>query len=217
MNQSFFPLYKKSDPGNYRIALDKGKKALAATDPVKAAANSGCIFDPATSQFSLDCLGHKFTISHPGGEVYLAGTDLEPHFIFQIMMVNYLARADGTPLSYNYIPYRQLEGGHVFFDAFKKTAIDPLAEAFGADPGLLLKAGLPFGAVPYARGSGQGILLYVFPRLPVLFLVWPGDSEFAAGANILFDETANHYLHTEDLAAMDVVTRLLVKTAHVKK
>lgn len=213
MNKVFFPVYEKSEPGNYRIALARGREALAATDPQKAAVNSGSSFDPVKKQFTLTSLGHEFLISHPGGEVRLAGTSLEPHFIFQIMMVNYLSRADGTPLSYNYIPYRQLEGGNVFFNAFKKTAIDPLAGYFGDNPALLLKAGRPFGAVPYSRGSGEGILLYVFPRLPVLFMVWPRDSEFPAGANILFDDTANHYMHTEDLAAMDVVARLLIKTA----
>ena len=205
------PLTQFSDPKNYQIALTLSRENLAAKSPQKMAANSGCPFFPTSSTFTVVCLDHPFTVSYPHGVVKYKDTDLEPYFVLQIVILNYLARADGTPLSYQYIPYRDLEGGNAFYGAFRKTAIEPLGEAFGHKPDLLCEAALPFGGVRHAQGSGLGVMLYLLPRVPLLYKVWPGDEEFCAQANILFDSTANHYLHTEDLAACDVVTRLLIR------
>jgi hypothetical protein len=211
LHKPFIPLKAYSDPGNYRIALDVSRETLAAADPALMSARSGCPFDDGISAFTVTCLDHDFLVSYPGGRVRYAGSNLEPYFSLQIIMINYLARADGTPLSYKYITYRELEGGRVFYDAFFRTAIKPLAEAFGRNPELLPAAAAPFGGAPYRRGTGTGALLFFLPRVPLLFQVWPGDEEFPPGAGILFDATANHYLHTEDLAATDIVTRLLLK------
>ena len=211
MQKPVLPLEQNWDPRNYRIALEAAKRNFAACRPRQMSQNSGCPFDAATSSFLVTCLDHSFSVSYPDGMVRYIGTELQPYFALQLIMVNHLVRADGTPLSYGYISYRELDGGNVYYDAFHKTAVQPLKTAFGSNPErLLLAAGL-LGGLTYNQGSGISVLLYFLPRLPVIIRIWPGDEEFPPGATILFDATANHYLHTEDLAAMDIVTRLLVK------
>lgn len=211
MQKSFIPLSSFSNPKNYRIALNVSRETLAGKDPREMAQYSGCPFNDHTKQFSVNLLNHPFTISFPEGKVQFQGTALEPYFVLQIVMLNYLARADGTPLTYEYVPYRALDGGMVFADTFYKTAVQPLVHVFGTAPENLYHAAAPFGGVPYPQGAGTNVMLYLFPRFPLLYKVWPGDNEFPAQANILFDSSANHYLHTEDVAACDVVTRLLTK------
>ncbi|MDW7650817.1 MAG: DUF3786 domain-containing protein [Bacillota bacterium] len=217
MRNPAFPLKSFSDPKNYRLALSVSRKNLAAKDPEEMAAKSGCPYIQPTASFTVVCLDHPFTVTYPEGVVKYRDTDLEPYFVLQIVMLNYLSRADGTPLTYEYIPYRNLEGGNAYFGAFQKTAIAPLAETFGKDPHKLLEAAKPFGGIPYTPGSGTGVVLYLLPRVPLLYKVWPGDDEFAAQANILFDSGLNHYLHTEDAAACDVVTRMLTGRAQDKQ
>ena len=211
MHTSLIPLKPYYRPGNYRIALALARQNLACGDPAVMALNSGCTYSADTSSFQVLCLGHSFSVSFPEGMVRHNDTNMEPPIAIQLVMINYLSRADGTPLSYEYISYRGLDGGNVFYDAFYKTAIEPLARAFGSNPASLLAAGALFGGTPVQKGTGTGILLFFLPRVLLLCQVWPGDDEFPASANILFDSTANHYLHTEDLAAMDVVARLLIK------
>lgn len=210
VSKTAIPLFRFSDPKNYRLALDQARRNLAAGEPEQMAAQSGCPFDPVLSVFYVTLLDHPFTVSFPAGSVKYQDTDLEPYFVLQIIMINYLSRADGTPLSYNFVPYRSLDGGAVYADAFFKTAVWPLTQAFGSCPELLVLAAAPYGGIPYPQGTGTGVLLYLLPRVPLLYKIWPGEEEFPAQANILFDATANHYLHTEDLAACDVVTRLMV-------
>lgn len=175
------------------------------------APKSGCLFDEYTSAFNVTCLDHPFTVSYPEGIVKFRNTDLEPTFALQIIMINYLSRADNTPLTYQYVPYRDMAGGNTYYGAFEKTAIRPIAQAFGHHPEKLIDAAAPFGGIPYTSRSGIAVMLYLLPRVPLLYKVWPGDDEFPAQANILLDSSTNHYLHTEDVAACDIVTRLLIK------
>lgn len=210
MKKPAIPLTPFSNPKNYKIALNTSKENLAAKDPEEMAKKSGCPYDAAAQSFTVTCLGHPFTLAYPQGTVKYRGTDLEPYFVLQIIMLNYLSRADGTPLTYCFVPYRNLEYGSAYYDAFVKTSIKPLSAAFGSNPGLLLTAAEPFGGLPHS-GSGTGVILYLLPKVPVLFKVWPGDDEFPPQANILFDSSVNHYLHTEDLAACDVVVRFLIR------
>lgn len=211
MKLPVIPLSPYSDPKNYHIAMSVSRKNLAAKDPEAMAALSGCPYSFPTSSFTLICLDHPFTVTYPAGIVKYQGSDLEPYFVLQIVMLNYLSRADGTPLSYEYIPYRNLQGGNAFYAAFHKTAIVPLVAAFGQEPEMLIKASGPFGGMPYLQNTGAGAILYLLPRVPLIYRVWPGDDEFPPQANILFDSSINHYLHTEDVAACDVVTRFLIK------
>ncbi|MBS3946958.1 MAG: DUF3786 domain-containing protein [Dethiobacter sp.] len=212
MSRSAIPLFPFSDPQNYRPTLDQARRELAAGDPQEKAAHSGCHFEPARPAFFVTMLNHPFTVSYPNGEIKYLDSNLEPHFSCQILMLHYLSRADGTPLSHRYIPYRQLAGGGSYDRAFQKRAVQPLAEMFGACPEEMLPAAAaPLGGLPYGQGNVTGMLLYLFPRVPLLYLVWPGDEEFPARSSILFDATANHYLHTEDLAVCEFITDLLGK------
>jgi len=59
---------------------------------------------------------------------------------------------------------------------------------------------------------GLQATLFLLPRFPVTVQLWPGDEEMAGSANVLFDASATHYLHIEDIvAAGDQVARFLVR------
>ena len=211
MTTSAIPLYSYSDPKNYSHVLEMARQELACGSPEDKATRSGCLFDSNLLAFVVTMLNHQFTVSYPKGQIKYSGNDLEPHFVFQLIMLHYLSRADGTPLSHTFIPYRQLAGGGSYERAFLKRAVQPLAQVFGNCPEMLPRAAAPLGGLPYHKKGVSGTLLYLFPRVPLLYRIWAGDEELPAGANILFDSTANHYLHTEDLAAAQNVTELLVK------
>lgn len=215
MVKSAIPLFEYFKPQNYKHALQVARKKLAAGTPAEMARNSGCL-DYDGNFFTITCLNHIFRVSYPTGLVTYENTHLQPSFALQLMMLNNLSRADGTPLTYNFIAYRHLEGGSAFYDAFYKTAITPISSHFGREPALLTEAAKAFGGIPFAQSTGTAVLLYLLPRVPLLFQLWPGDEEISAQANILFDHTANHYLHTEDLAASDYVSRLLIEQSRKK-
>ena len=53
--------------------------------------------------------------------------------------------------------------------------------------------------------------------IPLTYVVW-GAEDFPASASLLFDETASHYLPTEDLAVLGEVTSIrLMETRRLGK
>jgi hypothetical protein len=123
-----------------------------------------------------------------------------------VLGLHYLLGCGQAVPSGRKVPFTQASGGELYFSAFKNRSIDRLAELFGPDPSLLFKAGSMIGGESAHIGSGS-VLVHVFPKVPVTAIVWQGDEEIPASANILFDEVALSILPTEDLA---VVGSLLV-------
>jgi hypothetical protein len=98
----------------------------------------------------------------------------------------------------------------VFYNAFRSIAINHIAETFGED----LEAFSTQAAKLGGRNVQHGEIAFefkIFPRVPVTYILWGGDDEIPASANILFDESASEQLHTEDLAEVgEVITHHLI-------
>ena len=59
-----------------------------------------------------------------------------------------------------------------------------------------------------------GYAYQVLPRLKLAVVMWSGDDEFPAQAQVLFQETAPHYLITDGLAIIgSLLIGQIVKTA----
>ncbi len=95
---------------------------------------------------------------------------------------------------------REFEGGALYYPVFKSRAIDVIVKTFGAAPDLLRRAGEALRAEPVKMGD-VGFRVHFFPKLPIVVVLWLGDEEVSASANILFDESAGKILPTEDLSA----------------
>lgn len=207
----YLPAYEKSDPKNYILALKESRRGFSKKDPLMMAQNSGGIY--IEGKIHVKVLGHDICIIHPQGLVkFSQNTDLEPHYILQIIIINYLSRAGGNPLTYEFIPYRDFPGGGAFYAAFYQSVIQPLAHVFREKPERLQGLAFNLGGEVIETASSTQILFWLLPRVPLKYIIWPGDEEISAQANVLFDSSAAGYLHTEDLAGAGAyLTELLVE------
>jgi hypothetical protein len=126
-----------------------------------------------------------------------------------ILVTHYLLGCSAATPTGRLISFMEAPGGSSYYDAFKKRSIDRLVSLFGGKPEVLAETGLRLGARMVERGSAS-ISISVLPKLPVTIILWAGDDEVPASANLLFDETAPSILPTEDLAvaAGMVISRL---------
>jgi len=116
-----------------------------------------------------------------------------------------------APLTNRFVSFRELDGGALYYPAFKARAITPLLKTFGTEPELLRKVADSLGAEPLSIGQ-VSFRLDFFEKVPVAVVLWLGDAEVPASASILFDASANRMLPTEDLTVIGGVTsRTLVK------
>ncbi len=122
-------------------------------------------------------------------------------FAERILILHYLAKASGVPLSGRMVGFDQLAGGRFYGSAFRKRTEQPLASLFSKDPGRLVPTASLLGGTQGAHGSASAQLT-PFPRVPMTLIVWAGDEELPSNAKVLFDDTAEEYLTTEDIAVL---------------
>lgn len=165
------------------------------------AENSNCPYDPERGEFDVISLGLSLGVGYPQGTVCFRETDLLPNWEWRLLVLNYLGRSDGVPVAHRLVSYRQLEHGQLFFPAFVKFGIEALATRLARndiDADRIREACLALGA-KMTEASGVMAEFPLLPRFPVTVQIWPGDEEMAGSANILFDASATHYLHIEDI------------------
>jgi len=117
----------------------------------------------------------------------------------QVLILHYMMGAGDSKLTGNWIAYREIPGASFYFSAFVKRAIDPLKKVFGQNISGLVKAAKSIKGVAIETGDA-GFEFYVFPKVPLRLILWEGDDEFPAEANILFDEVVGQILSPEDAA-----------------
>jgi hypothetical protein len=189
----------------YMTALDLAWSKLTDSNIQALSADAGASFH--NSEISLPTFNQVITIDITTKSMRIGSEELA---IFdKILALHYLLGCDRSKPTGNLISFAQAPGGEVYYSAFKKRSIDRLAEMFGDDPESLLKAGSLLGGESLEMATAA-VQLFVYPMLPVVVLIWQGDDEVAAAANLLFDESAARILATEDLAVVgsSVVTRL---------
>ncbi len=134
----------------------------------------------------------------------------QPNNHIQILILHYLLGAGNAPLANRPATYREFEGGALYYSAFKARTIDPLVKEFGQDPEILREAGAALHAESVKSGS-VAFKVDFFPKIPVTIVMWMGDEEVPASANILFDANAGKIMPAEDLSVLggELVSRII--------
>lgn len=196
---------------NWDVTLDIARRRLGETEPQNAASRAAVGYDAAGREFTVPFLNREHRVRYPSGEVYLpvpdgdtaqsAGAQSEAPIANKILILHYLACAEGVPLHHRWISFKEIPGGQIYINPFYNRAIRPLIRMFGKDPQGLIEAGKALGGRKGDMGDAS-IVIPVFPMVPVAYVVWEGDEEFEPSGNILFDESAPSYLPLEDYAVI---------------
>lgn len=117
----------------------------------------------------------------------------------QILILHYLLSAGIPPSTGQWISYREIPGASFYFNAFVKRAIDPLKKVFGQNVRSLSKSAGRLKGKPIKPGD-VGFEFEILPYVPLQVILYAGDEEFGAEANILFDKNIGRILSPEDIA-----------------
>ncbi len=142
-----------------------------------------------------------------------AAPDKEIPLQEQVLILHYLQGALKGQILGRWVAYREIPGAGFYFSVFAKRAIDPLKKVFGQRlDGFHAAAAALQGRAVAAGDAGYEFTL--FPKAPLQLILYLGDEEFPAEANILFDAGIKELLSPEDAAwlASLLVYRLLAKS-----
>jgi hypothetical protein len=183
---------------DFQQARDLAAATLAAEDIQDIAQRSGFNTE-GTASLRIPFLGRTYGITcprfefedrdNPGAQIPLQE---------QVLILHYL-QGCRPRLAGRWVAYREIPGAGFYFGAFVKRAVNPLKKVFGQNVAAFQQAAAKLDAAPIETGSA-GFRLDVLPYAPLQMIVWEGDDEFPAEANILFDAAVGEYLSPEDAA-----------------
>jgi hypothetical protein len=174
---------------SYEAAMTKAWKDLANLNP-----DNGLSVNFFSSKFSVDSKARKI----------LSGSENSPPKDFTaILLLHYLIRKlKGLPgLENQWISFKELEAGEIYYPAFRKRSIEPLLKKYGANPQALFAAGERLSGRS-VKQADAAIVVEAFEGVPILIELWKGDEEFKAEANLLFDRSISGIFCTEDIAVL---------------
>lgn len=198
--------------GAYHLAFAQSRARLQAMEPRQIALNSGCSFDSKRSVFELNSFGTIFQITYPAGEITCREQkDWSPGIWWGLILLNYLSSSRPLPLQGEWLSYRDLPQGNIFFPALKRDVLEKLAQFLQLHWTKIQQAGGCPGFQAIPGRADLTLAAWFAPRLPVQVLFWEGDEEVPPAVQILFDATAAEQMHVEDLAALCYVIKDLME------
>jgi hypothetical protein len=124
--------------------------------------------------------------------------------VLNVLLAHYAA-AEPAERTGKLVKFRDLRGGHSYEESFIKSVTQTVATVFGEIPEALIAAAKLLNGVALTYGDASVEIPVL--EIPIVYILWRSD-EFAASATALFDESASHYLPTEDLAVLAELTTI---------
>jgi hypothetical protein len=135
--------------------------------------------------------------------------DLTREFI--LMLLFYLLHCKNIPLARKWISEKDLPGGEAFFRGPHALSVDLIEKKYGENPEGFIEAGKLLGGTPVRFGD-KSVALDVFPRIPIIYILWAGDEEFPPRAGVLFDASIGSHFTLDMIWIMvNEVSRRLVE------
>lgn len=174
----------------------------------EVAVRAGVEYHEHTGSFVLPVFGRPYRAATDECSI----TKMEDHHVhaedlthFGLLVPLYLASCAQAEPTGRLVAPESLPQGRAFFTGRHQLPTEVIAHHFGSSPDRFVETGQRIGGVPAAHGDAA-IAIPAFPRVPVILVLWLGDLEFPARAQILLDETAPLHLPLDALWATLVMT-----------
>ena len=184
-------------------------KQLEALDPWEVAERAGVEYWDEEDVFVLQVFDEPYIVNVAEREI----REIGPHHHFHshesthfgLLVPLYLVSCAEAEPSGTLVAPQSLPHGAAFFRGPHELPLEVIAHHFGSNPGHLLEAGRELGGRPDDHGDAA-VTLHTFPRLPVTIILWVGDLEFPARAQLLLDETAPRHFQLDAIWAALLMT-----------
>lgn len=188
--QNRMPEYAKNNLED--IPFAQYMKHYQKMNPLEASMRAGVPFDADTRCFRLHMLEREYLVSHPDLTITRVTEDgqyraLESDKSAQILAMRFLLRGLNIASTGEFLTYREVPNGEVYFRQFSGRCLKRLAYAFGSQPEKMEAAIEKLGAKRLTLGD-VSCELEIFKNYYVRWILWAGDEEFPPSAQMLFSD-----------------------------
>lgn len=149
----------------------------------------------------IKCLGKEFEID-AGGNI---SSQCHTHTWFSIPLLNYVLFGDGKEPSGRWVPFRSLRDGAMMNPLFEQRCEKPLKQLADTHTELFEDLIDIFsGTASDNFASDIAVILYPFPRVPIVICYWKPENELESQLHIFFDTTAEENLGIETAFSLGV-------------
>jgi hypothetical protein len=192
--------------------VKEAQEKLRQIDRAVVAARSGAMID-RDCNLRIEFLCREYVIDQAGWTILRAADGAAPPSLMQSLILTYLYMSDGTPPIDRWVGFRELPNGLFYAQAFQGYTGAALVRDLNGDVAAFKRASEKLQGAALAVGD-VGYIFQVLPRLKLAVIMWSGDDEFPSQAQVLFQESAPHYLITDGLAIVgSLLIGQIVKTA----
>ena len=181
------------------VPMEHYKAAFAAADPAEMSARSRVPY--TEGQFTLTLLGRPVTVSWPDMVSRFSDDGAETASNTRILLARLLLEGALTPAKGQLLAYTDMPWGNVYAQQFRGRCILRLAGTYGHSLSGFEAAAAKVAGVP-AESGDRSFDLPFLPGLTVRLILWEGDEEFPAQAQILFSDNFSAAFGAEDIAVV---------------
>ena len=141
----------------------------------------------------------------------------DPREEYIFFLLSKYAEAKPTPLTGKLISFRQVSGGRAYDPVFEGRVVQPVARHLGDRVDRFAKAAERVGGHAVSQGD-KAYVISALPLVPLTYVLWKGDAEFPARAQVLLDGSVESYLDAEAITHLASITtsRLLTVASNLK-
>jgi hypothetical protein len=200
---------------NYQQSFDLACSSIQGMNLEERAKKAGANYEKGKGgeKITLHFFSEPYHIQFPQLEFYSPSKKVVS-LVTRILLLHYLIRADGYPLTGKWVAYKDILGGLLYAGVFARRVTEPLQRRFGKSAQSFKETGIRSGGEPVEIGDAS-FILRAFPYVPLQYVLWEGDEEFPPSVQLLFDASVDHYLTLEDMVVLGQVTtgRLINRSA----
>lgn len=176
-------------------------------DPQECAARTGIPYNEETRCFRLRMLQKEYLVSWPELSVMQTDTQDTSYAVLvqeipaKILALRFLLHGVLSQPTGNFLTYREVPSGEVYFRQFSGRCLSRLAYGFGFKPEKLAAAFEHLGAKKLSHGD-VSYELEIINNYFVRFILWTGDEEFPPSTQMLFSDNFPLSFTPEDMAVI---------------
>jgi hypothetical protein len=167
--------------------------------------------DSGIKTTNIKFLGDEYGIDHAARSILSLSCNTPAKDYYKIIILHYLANEFkvGDISGDSWTSFKELDGGEIYFSAFRKRAIEPILRKYGDKPEAMLERAEFMNGEKIKTGNA-GLSIKVFPKVKIGIILWAKDDEFSADCNILFNSSISNIFPTEDVTVLAGIIASLI-------
>lgn len=173
-----------------QIAIDELKKI----SPLQTAINSEGTWNEEKNVLTISYLGKSYSIQYP--EIKFLDDQLRERE--KTLILHYLLRAKKDIKEKEFAGFKDIPSGEMYYSAIHSRIYKPLIKKFGNQPLVFIEKAKQLNGRLFDI-SEFSVRIQVFPKIYVVFILYPADEEFPADVKVLFDMSISEIFDIENI------------------